>query len=320
LILVSFLGLLVNLVGIFFFHDAHAHAHSISADPPCNHNQHHHSHSQHLEPKAQSHSHSHGHGHGHGHGHALTHRPKAKNIAEAKETVVGVSSHHQGSSGASPSRILHRPVGLHKRTVIEQNENVRFQDHGHAHYSSEQLKQAGSIEDPKPPVNHHGHSHHGHSHSDHNIRGVFLHILADTLGSVGVIISSLLVHYFGLTWSDAVCSMFISVLIFITVVPLLKDTGFILLQRTPPWLAEWSKSVGAPGLIAIKGVRGVRDIKLWAFDGEQMVGTISLLITPDSDRSHVMKEVRKLYGPKVRKSLTISLSSKEDSASPFMVF
>ena len=63
--------------------------------------------------------------------------------------------------------------------------------------------------------------------------GIFLHILADTLGSVGVIISSLLIHYFGWTASDAVCSIFISLLILLTVWGLLKDTGGILLQQTP---------------------------------------------------------------------------------------
>ena len=76
---------------------------------------------------------------------------------------------------------------------------------------------------------HHGHSHHGHDHHDHNhllpvstqdtndggstaviMHGVFLHILADTLGSVGVIISSVLIEQFGkycqnlLTWLQKV--------------------------------------------------------------------------------------------------------------------
>ena len=43
--------------------------------------------------------------------------------------------------------------------------------------------------------------------------GVFLHILADTLGSVGVIISSGLIYYFGWMVADPICSMFIACLI-----------------------------------------------------------------------------------------------------------
>lgn len=45
------------------------------------------------------------------------------------------------------------------------------------------------------------------------VAGVFLHILADTLGSVGVIISSGLIHYFGWMVADPICSMFIATLI-----------------------------------------------------------------------------------------------------------
>ena len=43
--------------------------------------------------------------------------------------------------------------------------------------------------------------------------GIFLHILADTLGSVGVIISSALIHQYGWMLADPICSMFIAVLI-----------------------------------------------------------------------------------------------------------
>ena len=44
--------------------------------------------------------------------------------------------------------------------------------------------------------------------------GVLLHVIADTLGSVGVIISSLIIHQYGWMIADPVCSIFISILIF----------------------------------------------------------------------------------------------------------
>lgn len=64
--------------------------------------------------------------------------------------------------------------------------------------------------------------------------GVFLHVLADTLGSVGVIISSLLIQNFGWNIADPICSLFIALLIFVSVLPLVKETALILLLRTPP--------------------------------------------------------------------------------------
>nr|XP_006818948.1 PREDICTED: zinc transporter 5-like [Saccoglossus kowalevskii] len=101
------------------------------------------------------------------------------------------------------------------------------QSHGHSHNH-----------------NHHGHSHskqhgHGHEHEpepprqNRNMEGVFLHVLADTLGSVGVIVSSLLIDQYGLLVADPVCSIFIASLIFISVLPLLKESSLVLLQRTP---------------------------------------------------------------------------------------
>ncbi len=45
------------------------------------------------------------------------------------------------------------------------------------------------------------------------VAGVFLHILADTLGSVGVIISSALIHQYGWMISDPICSIIIASLI-----------------------------------------------------------------------------------------------------------
>lgn len=57
LLLVSFVGLLVNLVGIFAFNHGHAHGHG-----------HDHGHG-HNHDHGHGHSHGHGHGHDHGHGH-----------------------------------------------------------------------------------------------------------------------------------------------------------------------------------------------------------------------------------------------------------
>lgn len=64
--------------------------------------------------------------------------------------------------------------------------------------------------------------------------GVFLHVLADTLGSVGVIISTILIRQFGWLIADPICSLFISTLIFLSVIPLLTDAAEVLLLRTPP--------------------------------------------------------------------------------------
>ena len=81
---------------------------------------------------------------------------------------------------------------------------------------------------------HHGHSHgcshshdHHHGHS-HNMLGLYLHVMADTLGSVGVIISTILIHYFHWTGFDPIASLLIGIMILGSVVPLVIDSGRIL--------------------------------------------------------------------------------------------
>jgi zinc transporter 5/7 len=63
---------------------------------------------------------------------------------------------------------------------------------------------------------------------------VFLHVLADTLGSVGVIISTLLIQWVGWTGFDPLASIFISVLIFLSVLPLVTSSARILMQSITP--------------------------------------------------------------------------------------
>lgn len=73
---------------------------------------------------------------------------------------------------------------------------------------------------------------HNHEHNE-NIYGIYLHMLADTLGSVGVIISTLLIKYFEWYSADPLCSLFIASLILIASYPLISHSALILLQKTP---------------------------------------------------------------------------------------
>ena len=62
-----------------------------------------------------------------------------------------------------------------------------------------------------------------------SLTGIFLHVLADTLGSVAVIISSLLIQQFGWLIADPICSLFLAGLIFMSVLPFLRQSSRVLL-------------------------------------------------------------------------------------------
>ena len=71
---------------------------------------------------------------------------------------------------------------------------------------------------------------------DINIRGSFLHLLIDTLGSLGVIISSLVVAYTHFYQVDALASIAIGVLAAYPTYFLIKDSLHILMEGAPPYI------------------------------------------------------------------------------------
>ena len=144
----------------------------------------------------------------------------------------------------------------------------------------------------------HNHSHsHGHNHShgpggactstggsststdaeNDNMRGVFLHVLADTLGSVGVIISSFLMQQFGWYIADPLCSMCIAIMIFASVIPLIKHSSSLLLLRTPSYKEKTLNGL-LQKILNIDGVLSYRDDHLWQLSSNSQVATLHVQI------------------------------------------
>ena len=73
----------------------------------------------------------------------------------------------------------------------------------------------------------------GHRHDDLNIKSAWLHVLGDTLSSVGVIISGLIVYMTGWRYADPVASILIGVIIIAGGMRVLKEALSIFLEFTP---------------------------------------------------------------------------------------
>ncbi|PYI20056.1 hypothetical protein BO99DRAFT_383144 [Aspergillus violaceofuscus CBS 115571] len=112
----------------------------------------------------------------------------------------------------------------------------------------------------------HGHDHgHGHSHGNENMHGIFLHILADTLGSVAVVISTILVHYSGWPGYDPIASCLIAILIFASAVPLVSSTAKTLLLALPADV-EYNVREALAGVSTLRGVVGYTVPRFWLDD------------------------------------------------------
>jgi cobalt-zinc-cadmium efflux system protein len=100
-----------------------------------------------------------------------------------------------------------------------------------------------------------------------NIRSAYLHILMDTLSSVGVILAALLVMAFGWLWLDPLLTLAVSLYVLRESWPLLKTSIHILMQGTP-------EGVPIDRLIAKIGansdVRDMHHVHLWTTDGSEI--------------------------------------------------
>lgn len=115
---------------------------------------------------------------------------------------------------------------------------------------------------------HHGHSHgegHDHDHGNENMHGIFLHILADALGSVAVVGSTALIHFFGWSGFDPLASCMIAILIFVSAIPLVISTSKTLLLSLPGDV-EYSIRDALGGLNTVRGVVGYTVPKFWLDD------------------------------------------------------
>jgi zinc transporter 5/7 len=110
------------------------------------------------------------------------------------------------------------------------------------------------------------------------MRGVFLHVMADTLGSVGVIISTLLIQFYGWTGFDPIASLFIAVLIAASVVPLVIDTGKVLALDVGDRDGEILSALDE--LRSIEEVASYASPRFWPKDSTSLVGSIHVQIRP----------------------------------------
>ena len=93
-----------------------------------------------------------------------------------------------------------------------------------------------------------------------NVRGVFLHAVGDTVSSIAVIVSSLVVVFTGYSGLDPIAAVLIGILIMRSAYGLVRDSTNILLEATPRGLELENI---AKTIRSVDGVKGVHDLHVW---------------------------------------------------------
>jgi len=219
--------------------------------------------------------------------------------APSISAVMDQGNHHQASGESSATASGGRTYAQAAKDGHKHTHNHTEGDghvHEHGHYDDEH--QHGPEEDDHDEE-HHGHSHgggggHGHSHGNMNMRGVFLHVLGDALGNVGVIGAGLIIWLTTSKWrfySDPIISLIITCIIFSSALPLVRSASFILLQGTPSHVPlEKVRSA----ILRIPNVISVHDLHIWSLSESKLVASLHILVRSNEEFQQASFEVRKL--------------------------
>lgn len=126
---------------------------------------------------------------------------------------------------------------------------------------------------------------------DLNIKGAFLHLFADALVSVGVVIGGLIMYFTGLYWIDPVLSIVIGGVILFSTVGLLKDSLKLSLDAVPGNvdLHKVNETV-----LAHKGVKGIHHLHVWGMSTTENAMTAHVVVGYGLPPDYIARIKRKI--------------------------
>lgn len=130
---------------------------------------------------------------------------------------------------------------------------------------------------------------------NYNNYALFLHLLGDMLGSILVIVSSLLIKYIDSKWKfliDPIVGLLIIGILVYSSVKLIKACVLILLHQTPVFL-DYDQIISQIG--QIEGVDSIHDVHIWPLNNNINIASLHLKIKPNSRSTNdIMSEVKNI--------------------------
>jgi len=143
-----------------------------------------------------------------------------------------------------------------------------------------------------------------------NIKGAFLHVLADVLGSVGAISAGLIMLFTGWYQADPIASILIGVLVFYSSGKIVRDSVNVLLEGVPPHIDVSSLE---RRILGMKGVKNVHDLHVWSIADTKMCCMSSHVVVEEGTdrRELITKLIDILKGEFGIDHTTIQLEDKD---------
>ncbi len=117
-----------------------------------------------------------------------------------------------------------------------------------------------------------------------NVKGAYLEVWADMLGSIGVIVGAVLIWFTGWRWVDSALAVGIGFMVFPRTWVLLRECVNILLEGVPPGM---SLQAVRDAIAGTAGVAAIHDIHLWAVTQSNPMLTGHVVLAPGADGEQV---------------------------------
>lgn len=151
--------------------------------------------------------------------------------------------------------------------------------------------------------------HGGHEHNL-NIRGAWLHVIGDALGSIAAIAAGILIISFGWLWADAACSALISMIIIFGAWRLIRDSVNVLLEGTP---AHINLKAVEQTIRETESVRDVHDLHIWTITSGMEALSVHIVHDESVAQKPLLQTIRqKLHDEFGIDHLTIQMETPEE--------
>lgn len=199
--------------------------------------------------------------------------------------LIGLCLFHQHGSGHGHSHGLSRSTHSHLTDLAEKDEKEEIPEISYSGAEKKGDSHGG-----------HGHSHGGGSASQMNMRGVFLHVMADALGSVIVIISAVIMWKTDWEYKlyvDPGLSILLVILILKSVWPLLIESALILLQTVPTHIQV--DSLQQKLMAQVDGILAVHEFHIWQLAGDRIIASAHIRCLNLAQYMQVAEKVKEFF-------------------------
>ena len=123
--------------------------------------------------------------------------------------------------------------------------------------------------------------------ADLNVRGAYLHMVADAAVSAGVVLAGALTLWTGERWIDPAASLAVAAIILWGAWGLLTEAGAMTLAGTPRGI---DPAAVAATLEALPGVTGTHHLHIWPLSTTETAMTVHLIVGDGVDRDRILLE------------------------------